>query len=559
MSQAKLKIIFCKLFANIFKKQGNEIEIYNEFILDGEIFDINKGVLEIKIAFNDNEEKLGIKVCHYELRIKEIQNSNVQNSKGLFEVYLGDNIGYCFLDNIGSAFELSFLFLNDENKFEEFSNKEITYSINNTLLYNKKDYIPLKLDKLGTNDRLNLLLINCDKDAIIELSNNNCIEIENIISKIDNFSKFESYQICFNNIDKKDFVYRKIVQNENLNFDMIYNKNKDEINKIYDNLNLIIFQNNNINEIDESILSKIYNNSKEKYKDIKSIIERKYLYGRDILGKRLDKEEYIDFIFKVTFFICIYELICKKIFEDKVKIDKKYLIEAKDRLLKNKDKIYKEKSLKIYEKILLILELWNTQLYLNEKNDELNYIIINNIDKDSPLDLAIKFFYQFIQELDLSSNFYYPLLLIDSGIYTINLGESSNKKNISTHGLNMLSLDKIKSHLIDLMPSVLISHNDSDTKLSGYTNVSTGLISLNLSTFISKGIYIQRKIINEYEAKNYAFLIVRHLMHEMLGHKKSNYSKDKLKLNYNSSISFNDKNGNLLFYPSTIMKNYFWI
>ena len=161
--------------------------------------------------------------------------------------------------------------------------------------------------------------------------------------------------------------------------------------------------------------------------------------------------------------------------------------------------------------------------------------------------MAIKFFYQFIQELDLSSNFYYPLLLIDSGIYTINLGESSNKKYISTHGFNMLSLDKIKSHLIDLMPSVLISHNNSDTKLSGYTNASTGLISLNLSTFISKGIYIQRKIINEFEAKNYAFLIVRHLMHEMLGHKKSNYGKDKL--NYNSSISFNDKNGNLLFLP----------
>ena len=138
MSQEKLKIIFCKLFANIFKKQGNEIETYNEFILDGEIFDIDKEVLEIIITFNDNEQKLGIKVWQYELRIKEIENCNKPNAKGLFEIYLGDNIGYCFLDNIGSIFELSFLFLNDENKFETFSTKEITYSINNALLYNKK-------------------------------------------------------------------------------------------------------------------------------------------------------------------------------------------------------------------------------------------------------------------------------------------------------------------------------------------------------------------------------------------------------------------------------------
>ena len=41
---------------------------------------------------------------------------------GIFEVYLGRNIGYCFIDDIGTNFEL--LFIRTKEKIDDFLKKK---------------------------------------------------------------------------------------------------------------------------------------------------------------------------------------------------------------------------------------------------------------------------------------------------------------------------------------------------------------------------------------------------------------------------------------------------
>ena len=557
MSQANLKIFFCKLLADYLNKNGGpEIKVFNEFILDEKSFPIDKNTFEKAIFFNEIEEKLGVKVCHYKLKRNNQEKIDEITVEGSFEIYKGNNIGYCFIDNKGSTFELSFLFLNDKKGFENLLNNKIAYSVQDNFILNESNVIYLQPDKLGTEDRLNLLLINCNKDAVIGLPEKNDIHIGDIIKNIENFSEDDSYQVCFHNKKDKDFAYRKIFPHESLNFADIYCKKKDEINKLYDNLNLVISKSDD--KIEKTIIKKIFAGDKKDYEDLKNIIQRKFVYGQNIIEKELNKEEYIDFIFKVTFFICIYEYLEKEFSKEKQEnISKEKIREIVDRLLKNKENICQDQSLKINEKIILILELWNSDIYLDDKNYEINYINLSKIDHNSPLDLALNFIKQFIDELDINSNFYYPLLLIDSGLYKFSYKENSNKKTFSIHGFNMLPLASIKSHLKMLIPTILVLSNSLDEKDEGYTNSSTGLITLNNFIFKNKGIDIGKKELNDYEARHYGFILSKYLMHELFGHEKSCYSKDELNDYYHSAISFKDKTGDIIFLSENHNKKLF--
>jgi len=65
------------------------------------------------------------------------------------------------------------------------------------------------------------------------------------------------------------------------------------------------------------------------------------------------------------------------------------------------------------------------KVYLSESIYEDDYIIQyfhkNRIENNSPLFYAYEFLPKFIEDLDYDSNFYYPLLFIDSDLYKYNL------------------------------------------------------------------------------------------------------------------------------------------
>jgi len=132
-----------------------------------------------------------------------------------------------------------------------------------------------------------------------------------------------------------------------LNFEEGYKKYYEKVNQIYDIL-LKEMENNNSNT--EKIFSDLYDQEKS---DIEKLIFRKFNYGKKILEEELNKEYYIDFIFKIIFFM----FIDYNINEDGLEV--KVIKSIYDKLLENKNKICNDHSLKNYEKIFLLIELFH--------------------------------------------------------------------------------------------------------------------------------------------------------------------------------------------------------
>ena len=533
MCAANLKIYFCTYFGKI---NDTDRLLFDRFRIDDTTFPINGKILETKIRFNEYEKLLGIKVCTYEL-IKKEENEEELKISGLIELYLGNNVGYCFVDNKGSSMELSFLFLKDKNSLKKFLNNKIIHYSKNKYMLNSLNNIELIPNEIDTEDRANLLLINCGKESILEISKYNKIDLEIVMEKIQNYSDKYSYQICFNSQNYKDFSYKKIENINQLNFDKIYNENVDKINNIYDELFKII-QNNDCNS--QTLILDLY----KKNNNLKKIIERKYVYPTSILEKEINKNEYIDFFFKLIFFFCVSKFVYH-IKENGEKIKAAQLNELKNKLFNNRDKICKDETLKIYEKIFLLFELYFSEVNSSKIYNEIEYINLKNIEDFSPLYYAINFLNKFIDDLDYNSNFYYPLLLIDSGIYNYTYENEldSRKDYLSTHGFNMLSRLLIKAHLKDLLPNIIVLSKCLKNDDYAFTNSYSGLITINLNNF--GGINITKKQIDDFRSKHYGFILVKIFVHELFGHKKSCLAKnDKT---FESSICFQDESGNLLF------------
>lgn len=516
MSKAELQIKFCTY---------NNRPAFDIFQLNGKDYPTNIN-FKITIAFSKYEQDSGKKVCKYKL----ISTNNDFEIPGSFEIYLGLNIGFCYLDNVGTTFEL--MFLQKMNKIENFMKSNYTSSIIDVFSSNIE--IDLSLNQNETKDRANLILINCLEKTRIKKDDKVFIDLEKVKTKIESFSFNESYKICFHYENYDDFAYQIIEEIEELNLDKKYEELHEKVEQIYSIL-IGVIKKNDINFIKEFI--DIYKENKE---DLEEVIVKKYSYGKKILEEELNKEYYIDFIFKILFFIIIFE----KIKKNKEEIDINFLNTIHERLLDNKNRISNDKNLKIYEKIFLIVDTYLTDVLL-EDDYKIHYFHLNNIQKNSPLDYAFRFLYDFIEELDYDSNFYYPLLSIDGGNFTYKYkkNENTNIRIISTFGFNMLSLENIKNHLKDMIPNVILWSKYLSENLDAISNPSNGNVIINISRF--KNINIHKKELDENTTKHYALIISKILIHELFGHKKSSYSKSGT--NFNSIISFKDEYGDLKF------------
>ena len=114
MNSALLKIIFCTYSKNPY---------FSEFIVEGQTIPTSIREKEIKIPFDIYEQDLGKKVCEYTL----ITDNGDFKFGGLFEIFSGYNIAYCFIDNVGTTFEI--LFLQKIEKLEYFKNCHYVSSV----------------------------------------------------------------------------------------------------------------------------------------------------------------------------------------------------------------------------------------------------------------------------------------------------------------------------------------------------------------------------------------------------------------------------------------------
>ena len=292
---------------------------------------------------------------------------------------------------------------------------------------------------------------------------------------------------------------------------------------------------NKINEIKNN--NNLYNKLKEiiEIEDPEKMIKRKFTYTNAIMEKELNKIEYIDFAYKVTFLNLI-----KKHSDEQENTNIEF-IEKLHKILENfKNKIVQDK-LKIFEKILLIIELNFCKLEPIKFSD-LQYFHKDKIDIESPLYTAFQFLIEFIKDLNYQSNFYFPLLCIDRDIFyeTHKFGNSKDYNEttykITTYGFNMNSLTTIKNHLSGIMPNIIL-YMDYQKEDESNLNSYTGLVTLYNVDF--QGIKIDKKMEDEKQRRHYGFLIARKLFHEVMGHKNSLINK--FGLNFISPISFKNK------------------
>ena len=483
--------------------------------------------LKLTIAFNKYEEDVGKKVCEYVLFSAKVDFE----VKGSFEIFSGLNVGFCYLDDVGTTFEI--MFLQKMGEIENFLKSNYTSLIHKTFISNNE--IKLSLNRNETKDRANLILINCLEKTKIKKDGKIFIDLKKAISKIENYDSDNSYKICFHYNDYENFSYQIIEEEEELNFEKEYKEHYQKVEEVYSIL-IDVIEKNDIN-----IITKFIDIFDENEDDLKSVIVKKYSYGKKILEEELNKEYYIDFIFKILFFIIINERIKKNREEFSVEV----LKDIYKRLLENKSYICNDKDLKIYEKIFLLMDIYLTDVLL-EDDYKIHYFHKNKIEKGSPLDLAFNFLNEFIEELDYDSYLYYPLISIDGGNFYYKYKKNENKNSIniiSIFGFNMLSLEKTKEHLKNMIPNVILSSKYLSENLEAISNPTNGNTIINISKF--KDIKIDKKELNENQRKHNAFILSKTLIHELFGHKKSSYSKKGT--NFNSIISFKNENGDLKF------------
>ena len=256
------------------------------------------------------------------------------------------------------------------------------------------------------------------------------------------------------------------------------------------------------------------------YSDLISGFNMKLNLPKKVLGSNYNKKEYFDFISSCSLYYILSSL-GKIEMEEIIKIYE-YFNEFKN-ILENDDK------LENYQKSIIITEFSKKlERYKNVSDFKLikfRYYNRKEFKKNSPLFSALLLLDNIINDLDEQSPFFYPLNLIDSGIYHF----SANYRNELAYGYGIYPCNLLKEHLNDVVPEIFITINDNKfyKEDQGMTEKSSGGVTLNLcsellSPLKDKNLY---EIIDDIDTLNdlslRLFLV---LFHEILGHKKSGYS-----------------------------------
>ena len=509
--KARLIIYFCSY---------NDSPHFTKFMLNGKTFSISKDKrkIDLELDFNIYEQDLGKKVCDYTL-LTEKENFKFG---GLFEIFLGKNIGFCFIDNVGTTFEL--MFLSNTGDINNFIKKKYASSILDAG-YSEVE-IELELNQNNTKDRANLILINCLPNTFIKQNGNVLLDLEKIKTNIDCFSVKNSYQLCFQNNNFEDFAYKKIIPIEELNFKTDYENNQKDVNIFFDTIL------DGLKKKDTKIIKDIF--LKNDMFELEMILKKKYLFGKQLLEKELGENSYVDFMYKIIFITTMKEYV-----ENEPNIDFKRMNTIYSRLQENKKIMDNDKLLKPYEKIFLLLDIYYLDI-IKENDYKIQYCHSSDFEKGSPLSHAFQFLTKFIEQLDYDSNFYYPLLLIDADKFEYKYIRNNYIKFITIYGFNMLSLEEIKTHMKNIIPNIISFSEHLDKDLSAITNFVNGSVILN------KKYFERDDLIKHYTEGNNSrnnFIVSKVLLHELFGHKKSSFSK--ININYASIISFKNISGEL--------------
>ena len=479
----KLKYIFEKEKSLIEKVKIEEKEYLFDEIIDK----------EIKIKFNEIEKELGSKI------LKMYLINSYINEEHNFGIISGINNGILF-PGIGYT-------------------RDIIFPENGTY---KVEIIDMKSQekKEFQVEGKRLLLINYSKEYLLSINGLNLTKLIMQLSPQEGSS-----QISVFDLENRIFFYKAVLPQQFDSFFNDYDKYEKDANCFLD-------------EIGEFIKKKKFNLSeyKELFRQDKlmQIIFHKYNLPKKILENEYNKQKYFDFIFKSA----LYFVMCSLTDENEIKSIYNYFIDYKE-------KIENDLNLEYYMKNTIIIEFaFLLKKKGLEKFKKLNFKYYNTklLEKDTILGAAKIFLEDFIKDIDETSPFIYPLILIDSGNY---IYDAQN-----AYGYGLINKEILKSHLINIIPDIIITNNDNEeTNIQALANIALGSVKLNLeSKFLSplKDYELNKKMENIDIYSNLILALFITLFHEILGHKKGGYSSKKDNICNSPNVFYDKKEKKIL-------------
>ena len=471
---AKSAILNIKI--NHLEKQRNDF-----IILEGKKYELKEN-LSIGLDFNEFESELCLKVINLELACK--RKKFLYN----FEVIPGINNAILF-KGVGKTRDLIF---NENN--------EIKIEI-------EKDENSLDVVDISKTKRI--ILINISPEDLFFVNG------VDLVDDIFDLSNDNSIQVSLLNLEKKIFPY-KIISSEKYDafFEKIEKYEKDSKDFVNEIQQIIDNKKNISKEEKQEIITKL---QKKIY--LLDALEVRFNFSNNIMLKYFNEKKYLDFISNC----CLLEIAQVYLSREDVFLNE--LKKIFDYFKSYKLKLEKDIVLNTYQKILILIEfnhffIAKGENIINFESIKFSYYSKKTMEIDSPLLSAISFLKDFINDLDESSPFFIPLILIDSGKFIYN--------NESIYAYGLYSKEIVKKHLRDIIYETIIVYEDYNTDKIAETNKNTGVVSLNLCKTLAPSaiIDIGKKIKDENARIDYSLKIILALFHELLGHKKFSYNSN---------------------------------
>ena len=417
------------------------------------------------------------------------------------------NHSYCFLDEVGTTYEL--LFMKNEPleiKVKCYNSDIKIYDTNRTKL--RKRF-------LLVNYPLNTIDINGQNVHIVKY-------IHSIYKSIDLSS---SYQISFYDLKKSYIVGKQITLPMDLEgVKNVFNIHYNFFTQFYND-----FSNALENEKDFKFrFNKLYHTYKND--DIP-----KYYLNRNKIGLEDDtyKEMYIDFTFYIVVFHIYKEIM---IFIINFSTARKFFnfLEIKFKQIKLDEK------LKIAEKIFIIEQfpkiLKKVKTLDNFTKSGITYYVMAQKEEDSILDLVEKYFFEYLNNyIQEDSRLFFRLIEILSGIGYY------NEKYYYIYG--MQNLAEVKNEFKKIFRNILIMYKFKN-KIFLLIQNKTTTINIYIKDIKEMDKFLLHKTLTGndfYEGKNIAAKIIVCLLHEAYGYKKFLINKLEYIPNFSNYVE-NEKN-----------------
>ena len=474
-------------------------EILNSFYCFNEMTD-DKLIIDVPDEkFDKSKEKILI-----EFKLISKYKSSTFN----FNVYYGINKAYCFLNMFEYTIQL----------YEFYFYKQVKVEYEGGILS--------ETDSFENDSRSRMILINAPSCIKFDEDIFNTTKFRPKINSI--FDSDNSFEVSIFNISKYYYTSRVIQKKEIFSIIEKIKIYQDELEKFYNSINKLYNEKeDNIDKyssiIKESKINKIEINFYQK----KSTLENEFN----------DMQDYF-LMYLYLLWLALGEYCSKTEIDNKNKINKN----SEDEYLSIRDifkfaenlylKYLNDKDLLVYEKIMLIYShIFFLLLHPNMKKFEdckLKYVKRKDVKPKSVFGISFKFLEEFIEKLNPKSYLFYPLLLLDCGLY-------QTKDRQPIYGFNLEDCSHLKCHLKELIPDVFFIYEEKNSilKEEGRFNFKGyGIIFINI--LLSLNEYKNNPMLDEYKNveeervnKHYGMRASKLMMHELFCHNKFVYEYKK--------------------------------